>query len=99
MSSFERKTTYFNGPGEQNTDTLLALTKEYVEKECIEDIIVASTTGKTGARAAKTFKDRNVVVVTHTTLASKKLERQSCLKNTVKRFWLVVEKYSLESTH
>ena len=65
MSSFERKTVYFGKAGEQNTDILLKFAKEYVEKEDIRDIVVASTTGKTGARAAKTFKGRNVVVVTH----------------------------------
>ena len=65
MSSFERKTIYFDKAGEQNTDILLKFTKEYVEKEDIRDIIVASTTGKTGARAANIFKGRNVVVVTH----------------------------------
>ena len=65
MSSVEKKTIYFDKAGEQNTDILLRFTKEYVEKEDIRDIIVASTTGKTGARAAKTFKGRNVVIVTH----------------------------------
>jgi hypothetical protein len=65
MSSSEKKTLYFDKAGEQNIDILLKFTKEYVEKEDIRDIIVASTTGKTGARAAKTFKGRNVVVVTH----------------------------------
>ncbi|MGD0978494.1 MAG: pyruvate kinase alpha/beta domain-containing protein [Candidatus Bathyarchaeia archaeon] len=65
MSSFEKKTIYFDKAGEQNTDILLKFTKEYVEKEDIRDIIVASTTGKTGTRAANTFKGRNVVVVTH----------------------------------
>ena len=65
MSSVEKKTIYFDKAGEQNTDILLKFTKEYVEKEDIRDIIVASTTGKTGARAAKTFKGRNVVIVTH----------------------------------
>ena len=65
MSSPERKTLYFSKAGEQNTETLLRFTKEYLEKEDIRDIIVASTTGKTGAKAAKTFKGWNVVVVTH----------------------------------
>jgi len=65
MSSFERKTVYFSKAGEQNTDALLKSTKEYIEKEDLRDIIIASTTGKTGAKAAKTFKGRNVVVVTH----------------------------------
>ena len=65
MSSVQRKTIYFSEAGEQNTDAVLKFVKEYIEKEDIEDIIVASTTGKTGARAAETFKGRNVVVVTH----------------------------------
>ena len=65
MSSFEKKTLYFEKAGEQNTDTLLRYAKEYVEKENIRDIVVASTTGKTGVKVAKTFRGRNVVVVTH----------------------------------
>jgi len=65
MSSFEKNTVYFSKAGEQNTDALLKFAKEYVEKEDIKDVIVASTTGKTGAKAAKTFKGRNVVVITH----------------------------------
>jgi len=65
MSSFEKKIIYFDKAGEQNTHLLLKFAKEYVEREDIRDIIVASTTGKTGAEAARTFKGRNVVVVTH----------------------------------
>lgn len=65
MSSFEKKAVYFGKAGEQNTDALLRFAKEYIEKEDIKDVVVASTTGKTGAKAAKTFKGRNVVVVTH----------------------------------
>jgi hypothetical protein len=65
MSSVQKKTLFFSKAGGQNTDAVLEFAKEYAEKEGIEDIIVASTTGKTGAKAAKTFKGRNVVVVTH----------------------------------
>jgi hypothetical protein len=65
MSSFEKKIIYFDKAGEQNTHLLLKFAKEYVEREDIRDIIVASTTGRTGAEAARTFKGRNVVVVTH----------------------------------
>ena len=65
MSSSEKRTIYFDKAGEQNTDTLLKFAREYVQKEDINDVVVASTTGKTGAKAAKTFKGRNVVVVTH----------------------------------
>jgi hypothetical protein len=65
MSFVERKVTYFTGAGKQNTDTVLNLVKEYVEKENIKDIVVASTTGETGAKASKIFKGNNVVIVTH----------------------------------
>jgi hypothetical protein len=65
MSYLERKVVYFRNAGKENTNTLLKIAKEYAEKEDIEDIVVASTTGETGAKAAKIFKGCNVVVVTH----------------------------------
>lgn len=65
MSSVKRKTVYFGKGGAQNTDVLLKVVREYVEKEDIKDIVVASTTGKTGAEASKILKGYNVVVVTH----------------------------------
>jgi len=65
MSSVEKKTIYFKEAGEQNTDALLEIVKEYLKREGIRDVVVASTTGETGAKASKTFKDNNVVVVTH----------------------------------
>ena len=65
MSVVERKVTYFNEAGKQNTDALLSIVKEYVEKEGIGDIVFASTTGETGAKASKTFKGYNIVIVTH----------------------------------
>ena len=65
MDSFEKKTVYFTETGEQNTDALLKIVKEYISKEKIANIVVASSTGETGAKAAKTFKGKNTVVVTH----------------------------------
>ncbi len=65
MSPIERKTTYFNAPGPQNTDKAFRLVKKYAKAEGIHDIVVASTTGETGAKASQVFKDFNVVVVTH----------------------------------
>ena len=57
--------TYFNEAGKQNTDALLRIVKEYAEKEGVMDIVVASTTGETGAKASKIFKGCNIVIVTH----------------------------------
>jgi hypothetical protein len=65
MSLAEKKVTYFKEAGEQNRDALLQSVKKYAEKENIRDIVIASTTGKTGAKASKTFKGHNVIVVTH----------------------------------
>ncbi len=65
MSVVERKVTYFNEAGKHNTDALLSIVKEYVEKEGIRHIVVASTTGETGAKASKIFKGYNIVIVTH----------------------------------
>jgi len=65
MSLVQRKVTYFKEVGRQNTDALLQSVKQYVEKENIKDIIIASTTGETGAKASKTFKGHNVIIVTH----------------------------------
>jgi len=61
----ERKTVYFDSAGRHNTDVVLKLAKQYAEAEGIGDIVVASTTGETGAKAAQMFKGFNVVVVTH----------------------------------
>jgi len=65
MDSFEKRTVYFKEAGEQNTGALLKIVKEYISKEKIENVIIASSTGETGAKAAKTFKGNNTVVVTH----------------------------------
>jgi len=65
MSFVEEKTVYFAKAGEQNTDALLEAVKKYVEKEDVKDIVVASTTGRTGARVAEMFRSYNVVVVAH----------------------------------
>jgi hypothetical protein len=65
MSSTEKTVTYFEKAGPQNTSTLLKTVKDYAERECIKNIVVASTTGQTGAEAAETLKGKNVVVVAH----------------------------------
>jgi hypothetical protein len=65
MDSHEKRTTYFRTTGTQNTKSFLSIVKEYVDKEEIENIIVATNTGETGAEVAKAFKGKNTVVVTH----------------------------------
>jgi hypothetical protein len=65
MMSLAKKVVYFEQAGELNTDILFKAVKEYLKSKNITDIVVASTTGKTGAKAAEMFKGYNVVVVTH----------------------------------
>jgi len=65
MSVVERKAVYFKEAGKQNTDALLRLVKEYLEKANIKDVVVASTTGETGIKASRIFKGYNVIIVTH----------------------------------
>jgi len=65
MKFVERKTVYFETPGEQNTESVLELVKNYAQAEGIRDIVVASTTGETGVKASKIFKGFSIVVVSH----------------------------------
>ena len=89
----ERRTKYFEKPGKQNTDALLKIAKKYAESTGVKDIVVASTTGETGAAASKLFKGYNLVVVTHSTGFSepgaqelKRENRKQILKNGAKLF-------------
>jgi len=61
----ERRVVFFNTPGRKNTESVLKLADDYVGKEGIKDIVVASTLGETGIKASEIFKDFNLVVVTH----------------------------------
>lgn len=67
MSMIEKTIVYFNKPGENNTEAVLTLARKRAEELGIRDIVVASTTGKTGARASEVFKGFNLIVVTHHT--------------------------------
>jgi len=61
------KTIYFERPGEENTERTLRIAKERAEELGIKQILVASTRGETGRRAAEVFKGYHLVVVTHFT--------------------------------
>ena len=56
---------YFDRPGKQNTDETIKAALERARKLGLSDIVVASTTGETGAKVCAAFKDFKVVVVTH----------------------------------
>lgn len=59
----EAKTVYFDRPGPDNTGATIDLAKERADALGIEDIVVASYTGRTGVLASQVFKGRNLVVV------------------------------------
>lgn len=61
----EKKVTYFEKPGKENTDNLLQIVKDYADREGVKDVVVATTSGSTGIKASKLFKGYNLVVVTH----------------------------------
>ena len=57
---------YFESEGPQNTDETLRIAREYADKHGIRDIVVASTTGQTGVKAAELFgRGFNLIIVTH----------------------------------
>jgi len=58
---------YFEKPGPQNTRRTLEIAAARAEELGIRSIVVASSSGKTGALAASLFPGKNVVVVTHST--------------------------------
>ena len=62
-----RDAVYFTHPGPDNTDTTLTLAQKRAETLGINNIIVATTKGQTGVKAAELFKDCNLIVVTHST--------------------------------
>jgi hypothetical protein len=62
----EQKTVYFEKPGgEDNTVKTLALAKARADELGIKTVVVATTEGKTGAKAVDVFKGFKIVVVTH----------------------------------
>lgn len=67
MSAVEKPIVYFDRPGKDNTEMVLALAKKRAEELGIRDIVVASTGGETGVKASEVFKGFNLVVVTHHT--------------------------------
>lgn len=58
------KILYFEKCG-AHTEEVLEFCKKFAEENGVSDIVVASTTGKTGLRASEIFKGYNLVVVTH----------------------------------
>jgi len=60
-------TIYFENPGPENTERTLAIARERAIELGIKSILVASTSGRTGVKAAQLFQNFDLIVVTHST--------------------------------
>lgn len=67
MPDLNCETLYFDTPGAANTQKTLELAAKRAKSLGIKEIVVASTTGDTGIKAAEFFKGCNLIVVTHST--------------------------------
>ncbi|MCK5402697.1 hypothetical protein KAI60_01160 [Candidatus Bathyarchaeota archaeon] len=61
------ETVYFKEKGVKNTEHVLTLVKNRVERLGIKSLVVATTSGETGVQVAEQFRDCNVITVTHST--------------------------------
>jgi uncharacterized protein len=65
MTEIQSITTYFEKAGRENTVRTLQLAKNRSDELGIDTILVASTTGATGAKAVDVFKKKRLIVVSH----------------------------------
>jgi hypothetical protein len=61
----EAKTTYFEKPGEENTEEVLELVKNRAQESGIKTIVIASTRGNTAVKAVEVLKGLRVIAVSH----------------------------------
>jgi hypothetical protein len=67
MNEITVQGVYFEKQGRGNTERTLQIARARAEELGIRTILVATTGGATGVRAAEEFRGFNVVVVTHST--------------------------------
>lgn len=56
---------YFNVPGPENSRYTLEIASKRADELGLDNIVVATTSGKTGLMATQVFRSKNLVVVTH----------------------------------
>lgn len=76
MSSTEAKCVYYGNVGPENTERTLELAYERALELGIRHVLVASTSGRTGAQAAEMMRGLDVIVVSHSTGFSAPNEQQ-----------------------
>jgi hypothetical protein len=67
MTELEVKTVFFQKPGKANTERTLELAIARASELGIKKVLVATTTGETGARTVELFQGYDVVAITHVT--------------------------------
>jgi hypothetical protein len=67
MTDTTIQSTYFGQPGRQNTARTLEIARQRADQLGVRTVLVATTQGETGVRAAQRFRGYDVVVVTHAT--------------------------------
>ncbi|NMC55318.1 MAG: hypothetical protein GYA48_16965 [Chloroflexi bacterium] len=65
MQEIINQTAYFSQPGGENTLRVFELAQQRAKALDIHTLLIATTTGKTAAQAARYFKDCQVIAVTH----------------------------------
>ncbi len=66
----ERKIAYFAEYGPQNTENVIEVVKNRIEKGAINTVVVASTSGETGVTFLKNLGAAHVIVVSHKEMQS-----------------------------
>lgn len=61
----EKKINYFENPGIENTEKVIELVKERREELGIENIVVASVSGRTSVKVLESMSDARIVSITH----------------------------------
>lgn len=67
MNNLVSEITYFSESGPSNTEDTLALVRKRAKALDIHTILVATTSGETGLKAAEMLTGHNLIVVTHAT--------------------------------
>ena len=63
----ESRITYYNNPGQENSEETFLIAKRRADELGIQTILVASTTGNTAIKAIEAFKGLKVIFVSHST--------------------------------
>lgn len=67
MVSSHKPIVYFDSSGSQNTEEVLRVAKNRAEELGIKNVVIASSSGKTGVKASEVFSGFNLVVVSSAT--------------------------------